>query len=87
MRPGEPDINRFDFTTRHHFGFADALFYRFRYRVEIDDRTFLDSFRFGFSEADGFQARIANRRNERTNLGRSDVEAYNVFFFSSHTML
>src|SRR5438093_8581050 len=68
VRPGEPAINGLDFTPRHDFGFANALLYRFRYRLEIDDRTFLDPFRFGNPQADGFQARIADCRNQRTNL-------------------
>src|SRR5439155_26577096 len=87
VRTRESDINGLDFTTRHHFCFANAPLYRFRYGLEIDDRAFLDAFRFRDANADWFQARVANRGNERRNLGRPDIEAYNVFFFPSHTIV
>ncbi len=94
VRSGKADINSFDLAARHGFGLMNTFLDRLHGRLEVDDRSPLQPFGLGNTKADRLEAVFqfvalrapAHRRNQRAYFGRTDIEAYNVFFSASHTM-
>src|SRR5262249_52905779 len=84
MRTGKPDIYLLGFAIRHGFGFIDAFSNRIDCSLKIDHDSLLQSPGFRNPKSNRVQSGISRHCNQRADLRRTDVEAYNDFFFPSH---
>jgi len=81
------DVDPFDVALRRGFRFGDALLDRLDDCLEIGDRAFLHPTRFDDAEAKRLQPVFSKRADQRADFRGADVQAYNDFFFTSHTTL
>src|SRR4029078_2713924 len=84
MRAGQSDVNLFGITFSHGLGLGNRFPDRLDGGLDVDHDAFFKTFGFRNADANRIKSIGSRNRDQRRNLGRSNVEAYNDFFFASH---